>query len=106
MSILTPQQLTGRDRSHVVEVPQLGCTMHPRAARAFGALRLAAARSGFDVVALSSFRDFEQQLVIWNGKFRGERALLDRDGERLQVGAMSEEQIVRAILHWSALPAT
>src|SRR5579862_755978 len=104
MTMLTPQQLTGRTREHVVELPQLSCSLHPQAAEALLALRRAAATAGHDLAVVSAFRDFNQQLVIWNAKFRGERALLDRDGTRLDVRTLSAEQIVRAILHWSALP--
>jgi LAS superfamily LD-carboxypeptidase LdcB len=105
MTLLTPRQLTGRDPSHVVEVAELQCRLHPRAAQALLSMRRAAAERGLDLAVVSAFRDFEQQLVIWNGKFRGERALLDRDGAPLDIATLSEEQIVRAILHWSALPA-
>src|SRR5579872_2747920 len=101
MTILTPKQLTGRSREHVVELPQLGCSLHPQAAEAFLALRGAASVAGHDLAPLSAFRDFDRQLVIWNEKFRGERALLDRDGAPLDVRALSEEHAVRAILHWS-----
>lgn len=105
MKILTPRQMTGRERTHVVEVQQLQCSLHPAAAEAFVSMMRDAARSGLDIAPLSGFRDFNQQLVIWNSKFRGERVLLDRDGAPLNVATMHEEQIVRAILHWSALPA-
>lgn len=104
MALLTARQLTGRDHSHVVEVPQFHCRLHPLAAAALLSMRRAAARSGLELALVSAFRDFDQQLVIWNGKFRGERALLAPDGTRLDVAALSEEQIVRSILHWSALP--
>ena len=46
--------------------------------RPFLAMRDAAARAGFDLVPVSSFRDFERQRAIWNAKFRGERPALDR----------------------------
>jgi LAS superfamily LD-carboxypeptidase LdcB len=105
MTILTPQQLTGRARTHVVNLQQLQCSLHPDAAQAFLSMQRDAARSGLELAPLSAFRDFDQQLVIWNAKFRGERVLLDRNGAQLRVAEMSEEQIVRAILHWSALPA-
>jgi LAS superfamily LD-carboxypeptidase LdcB len=104
MTMLTPQQLTGRTREHVVELAQFGCSLHPQAAAAFLALRRAAEAAGHDLAPVSAFRDFNQQLVIWNAKFRGERALLDRDGTPLDARTLSAEQIVRAILHWSALP--
>ena len=41
-------------------------------------MRAAAAADGIDLVAFSSFRDFDRQLAIWNGKFRGERPMQDR----------------------------
>lgn len=104
MTSLTPRQLTGRISTHVQEVPQLSCRLHPQAAAAFLGLAAEAARTGIDLAASSAFRDFNAQLAIWNGKFRGERPVLDRQGARLDISAMDEEAIVRAILLWSALP--
>lgn len=100
----TLEQLTGRDRSHLSELTDPPCTLHREAVSAFLTLRAAAAADGLDLVAFSSFRDFERQLGIWNGKFRGERPLLARDGSRLDAGALTPAQRVEAILWWSALP--
>ena len=85
MTMLTAEQLTGRSREHVVELSESKCSLHPRAAEAFLGMRNAAAAAGHDLAPVSAFRDFNQQLVIWNAKFRGERALLDRDGSLLDV---------------------
>lgn len=104
MTILTPEQLTGRASTHVREVSALSCRLHPEAAEALLALRARAALYDIDLVAVSGFRDFERQLGIWNGKFRGERTLLDRHSIPMEVRSMDEESIVRAILEWSALP--
>ena len=104
MVLLDSEQLTGRTRSHVRELEELHCTLHPEAARAFLALRAAAAAAGLDLAAASSFRDFDRQLAIWNDKYLGRRALLDPNGEPLDPTVMTVPQIVRAILHWSALP--
>ncbi len=104
MMNLSPEQLTGRVSSHVREVAALSCRLHPQAADALLGLAAEAATHGIDLAAVSAFRDFERQRVIWNGKFRGERALLDRLGQPLDVRRMDEEAIVRAILEWSALP--
>lgn len=104
MSVLDPEQLTGRTRKHVRELPEPPCTLHPEAARAFLALRAAAALDGLDLTPASSFRDFDRQLTIWNDKFQGRRPLLGRDGRALNPAGMSETDIVRAVLHWSALP--
>jgi LAS superfamily LD-carboxypeptidase LdcB len=101
---LDPEQLTGRTRTHVRELQEPHCTLHPEAARAFLALRAAAAADGLELAAASSFRDFERQLAIWNGKFAGQRALLGRDGLALDRTLMTQTEVVQAILHWSALP--
>jgi LAS superfamily LD-carboxypeptidase LdcB len=101
---LTPEQLTGHSRSHVIDLPQPRCTLHPEAAHAFVALRSAAASAGIELVPSSSFRDFDRQLAIWNAKFAGRRPLLDRNSRALDRGALSDEATVEAILTWSALP--
>jgi LAS superfamily LD-carboxypeptidase LdcB len=105
MTDLSAEQLTGRVRSHVLDVADgSGCILHPDAAAAFLRLRAEAAQSDIDLAAVSSFRSFQQQLTIWNEKFHGRRPLLDQDGRALDVAVMTGEQIVRAILLWSALP--
>jgi LAS superfamily LD-carboxypeptidase LdcB len=97
-------ELTGRARTHVAPVPELGCTLHPGAAAAFRLLKSAAAAAGFALEIVSGFRDFERQCGIWNGKYRGERPLLGRDGEPLAPAALGADELVDAILIWSALP--
>ena len=101
---LSPLELTGRAHTHVRTVPELGCELHPAAAAAFLAMRAAAARDRIDLRPVSGFRDFGRQLAIWNGKFRGERALLDTDHRPLRATGLDEAQRVAAILVWSALP--
>jgi len=105
MSVLSAEQLTGRVRTHVLDLPDTpGCTLHPDAAKAFLGLRTAAAHSDIDLVAVSTFRSFQRQLGIWNEKFHGRRPLLDQEGRALDPAVMTETQIVQAILLWSALP--
>jgi LAS superfamily LD-carboxypeptidase LdcB len=104
MSVLSAEQLTGRVRSHVLDLPQIGCILHPDAAAAFQGLRAAATQSDIDLVAVSTFRSFQHQLTIWNDKFHGRRVLLDPDSRPLEAAVMTEEQRVRTILLWSALP--
>ena len=67
-------------------------------------MRAAAAADGIDLVACSSFRDFDRQLAIWNGKFRGERPMQDRSGRPLDPRGLAPAERVAAILWWSALP--
>jgi LAS superfamily LD-carboxypeptidase LdcB len=100
----TLDQLTGRARDHLSELSDPRCTMHKRVIAPFLAMRAAAAADGIDLVAFSSFRDFDRQLVIWNGKYRGERPMQDRAGRALDPGGLSPAERVAAILWWSALP--
>jgi LAS superfamily LD-carboxypeptidase LdcB len=97
-------QLTGRDRGHLVELDDPRCALHAAAVRPFLALRVAAARAGFDLVPASSFRDFGRQRAIWNAKFRGERPALDRAGRPVDMSALDAGARVETILLWSALP--
>jgi LAS superfamily LD-carboxypeptidase LdcB len=97
-------ELTGRARTHVVELDQPRCALHYGAATSFLAMRDAAAAAGIDLAAASSFRDFDRQLGIWNAKWRGERPLLDRGGQLLDAAALADTVRVDAILCWSALP--
>ncbi len=97
-------ELTGRARSHVIELAEPACLLHYAAVASFLGMREAAARAGLDLVPASSFRDFDRQLTIWNRKWRGERPLYDRDGRELDAAALSDEERVGAILNWSAVP--
>jgi LAS superfamily LD-carboxypeptidase LdcB len=102
--MLDPKQLTGRVASHVVEVAELACTVHAGAVPALLALAAAARIEGMELEVVSSFRDFERQRSIWNGKYRGERPLLDRAGRAMARAGLDEPAAVEAILLWSALP--
>jgi len=97
-------ELTGRASTHVREVPELRSVLHHEAIAPTLAMRTAARRAGIELAIVSSFRDFERQVAIWNAKFTGSRALLDRDGGALAHGSLSERALIDAILTWSALP--
>ena len=100
----TLEQLTGRTRDHLTEHFDPRCSLHKEVMAPFLAMRAAAATDGIDLVAFSSFRDFDRQLAIWNGKFRGERPMQDREGRALAAGTLAPAERVSAILWWSALP--
>jgi LAS superfamily LD-carboxypeptidase LdcB len=110
-------EITGRARSHVIDLSQCGrdgtpwapCILHYEAAASFSAMRDAAARDGIALLAHSSFRDFATQVSIWNRKWRGERPLFDRQSQPLDhavliAGRDGEAALVDAILAWSAVP--
>src|SRR6187455_1078270 len=93
----TLDQLTGRTRDHLAELADPRCTLHKDVVGPFLAMRAAAAADGIDLVAFSSFRDFDRQLAIWNGKFRGERPMQDRAGRPLDALRMTPAERVAAI---------
>jgi LAS superfamily LD-carboxypeptidase LdcB len=97
-------QLTGRDRGHLVELAEPRCVLHRAAERPYGAMRDAALHDGFDLVPVSSFRDFGRQRAIWNAKFRGERPAQDRSGRPVDMEKLDAGARVETILLWSALP--
>lgn len=97
-------ELTGQVRTHIAEVADPNCLLHAQAVRPFLNLRRAALADGIDLKPMSSFRDFDRQLTIWNGKFSGTRPMYDAAGGRLEAAALDPRERVEAILLWSALP--
>jgi LAS superfamily LD-carboxypeptidase LdcB len=97
-------ELTGRASTHVRAVPELGCTLHTEAIGQLLAMRAAAREVDIDLSVVSSFRNFDRQVAIWNAKYRGARPLLDRDGRPLAHASLGESALIDAILAWSALP--
>jgi LAS superfamily LD-carboxypeptidase LdcB len=98
------EELTGRIRTHIADLPEPICALHIHVVVAFQKLRQAAVADGFDLAAHSSFRDFSRQLTIWNEKFSGARPLLDATGSPLDAAELAPAARVEAILLWSALP--
>lgn len=86
------------------EADDLGAPVHRDVVGPFRALRADAREAGFELSIHSGFRDFERQLSIWNRKASGELAVLDSEAEPLDIRALTERELVFAILRWSALP--
>lgn len=103
---MNPLCLLGLNDSHLTPLNEPGHRLQPEAREAFMAMQAAAAEAGFNLMPASSFRSFERQLAIWNGKFEGKRPLLDANSQPLDALALSEPERINAILHWSALPGT
>lgn len=103
--MLTPEQLTGRDERHLVELAQ-GHRLQSAAAAAFARLQADARAAGFDLAIASSYRSYERQRLIWNGKARGERPVHDDIGNAVAILALPAAERIRAILRFSALPGT
>lgn len=101
--MITPAMLTGRSTEHLALLSG-NHRLQPAAVEAFHAMQQAAKAAGFDLQPASSFRDFDRQLAIWNGKFCGERPVLDKDSQPLDIAPLSVAERCAAILRWSALP--
>lgn len=114
---MTPEELTGRARTHLKPAALAGAPMlaaapmpaaapmlHAHVVRPFENLQRAALAAGIELEALSTFRDFERQLAIWNAKWNGATPLLDAAGQRLDTEHLAAAERIDAILMWSALP--
>lgn len=101
---LTPEQILGLQDYHTIEVGQQRLDAHT--AHAFVSLQEAAARDGFALEIISSYRNFDHQAWIWNQKACGQRPVLDINSMPIDIRQLSPEQLVDEILNWSALPGT
>ncbi|MFS7198059.1 M15 family metallopeptidase [Rahnella inusitata] len=102
--MITNEMLTGRSTAHLVTLADGPHRLQKQAAEAFARMQQAAREAGFDLQPASTFRDFERQQAIWNGKFRGERPVLDKDSQPLDISGCSDAERCGFILRWSALP--
>jgi len=99
--------LTGKAQHHLckpADADAFGVRVHQEVVEPFRSLKHEAGTWGFDLRILSGYRSFKQQLSIWNRKASGKLAVLDSDAVPLDVEALSEAELVFAILRWSALP--
>ncbi|WP_421251117.1 M15 family metallopeptidase [Aeromonas sp. 600584] len=103
---MTQEQLLGLDESHLMLVGQGPHRLTAATAAVFNDMQVAAAHAGFNLQPASSWRSFDRQLAIWNGKWRGERPLLDANSQPIDALQLSDEARLHAILRWSALPGT
>lgn len=97
-------ELTGRARTHIVDLEQFKCGLHYETVASFLAMRDAAREDGIDLGIRSAYRDFDTQLLIWNRKWSGERPIYDRGGEPVDRARLNEFDLVETILFWSAVP--
>ncbi len=101
---MNPLELTGRIDTHIIHNKTLSFSAEKRTTSAFLEMKYQAEKDGILMSAYSSYRDFNSQLNIWNAKYSGQRALYSPEGKILNFDSLSENQLVLAILSWSALP--
>lgn len=97
-------QWLGLDDSHLESVGEH--RLHPLAKQAWLAMQDAAANDGLQLDLLSSYRSFERQQLIWDGKYSGQRTVLDDQDQRIDISTLDEAQKIQAILRFSALPGS
>jgi LAS superfamily LD-carboxypeptidase LdcB len=102
--MLNELELTGRANTHVVQRRDLAATLHRDAIQPFLAMKSHAMLDGIYIDIVSAFRDIESQQKIWNRKFRGEYPLYDEHGNVRDHAGLTEDQLVDAIVCWSAVP--
>lgn len=102
---MTPEQLTGKTKSHLTQFQLDDATfdVHPAVISDLRALIHAAAHAGLTCRIASGFRSFERQLAIWNRKMSGDVPIYD-ENKRLIEKSQPDQERVNAILKWSALP--
>lgn len=103
---MNPEQLTGKSMGHLIEISTHTQTLllHHQMKQAWLSLCKKAKQDGFELTIASGFRDFSRQRAIWNGKFSGDRAILDGHGLPLDTEKLNDDEKISAILRWSALP--
>lgn len=96
-------QVLGQCRSSLITLAD-GYQIHQAIEQDWLGLVAAAQKDGIELAIASSYRSFEQQLNIWNNKAQGKRLLNDRNNQPLCFESLTEQQLLSAILNWSALP--
>jgi LAS superfamily LD-carboxypeptidase LdcB len=96
--------LSGQTEDHLGYHQLLDTLCHLDAITPMNNLIESAKSAGFQIGLTSCFRDFKTQLNIWNKKATGRRALLDDSGLPLEFNKLSIEELLMAIMRWSAIP--
>ncbi|MGS2718162.1 M15 family metallopeptidase [Eionea flava] len=102
---LSHLQMLGCNEAHLSPiVEQENIYVHGEILSSLRQLTKDANAAGFDLKVASGFRSFERQLLIWNNKCSGNRAIMDEQGLALDIAGLSTKEKVYAICRWSALP--
>lgn len=92
----------GLSEAHLTEYK--GKQLHQGIIDDYKALELAAKNAGFDLEIASAYRSFERQSLIWNNKYSGKRPILSATNEPVEIAKLSEIEIIKAIMLYSAIP--
>lgn len=103
MEKISFEELTGRDNKELVTYQEY--RIHKDMLDALSRMQLRANQEiGVNIEMISSYRDFDRQLLIWNEKTQGKRKVLDDEGNEIDPQGVEANELVEAILRFSALP--
>lgn len=95
--------LLGQD-SQNIDFETFEKPVHKNIISSIAALKQNAEDAGFTLSLASGYRDFVQQLTIWNQKAQGLRPVLDKGERPIDIKRVSKTELLFSILRWSALP--
>lgn len=95
--------ILGLNDNHIDWIDQHHGLQTP-AKEAFLAMQRQAKEDGVDLQIASSYRSFERQHAIWQGKWNGNRPVYSLSGDLLDMHRCDELEKVHRIMTWSALP--
>lgn len=102
LPLLSPHHLYGLTEPKLVSHGNY--RLETRTLTAFLAMQAEARLAGFELALCSAYRDFTRQLSIWNAKALGQRPVLDSQSCPMDITELSDDDLIDAILLWSALP--
>ncbi len=97
--------ITGQTDNHI-SMLNTNVGLHHQVIAPWQAMCQHALQDGFTLNIASGFRSFERQLSIWNRKFTGELPIKDLNNAVIDIASLTEDEIIHAILTFSALPGT
>jgi LAS superfamily LD-carboxypeptidase LdcB len=96
--------LTGKNTDQLTNFTSTTHLVHREMLASLTNLFQAAKLEGFELAMTSAFRSYDSQKTIWNEKVEGKRAVLDSHSNNIDLTTKSPEEILFAILRWSAIP--
>lgn len=103
MCQITEKQVLGQTDNHISWLSE-NIGIHTDVVAPYTAMALAAKKDGIDITIASGFRSFERQLMIINKKLNGNTVIKDINNHIVNTSALTEQEILFAILLYSALP--
>ncbi|MBC77844.1 MAG: peptidase M15 [Halobacteriovoraceae bacterium] len=97
------EKLTGRNNTELTEWAK-DVLIAPQAKEELLRLQKAAKEANIHIEVASAYRSYDRQLAIWNAKASGKRILRDRRENVVDFESASDEEVLNAIMAWSAIP--